>query len=266
MKKVCTTIIIFCALFLFSACSDQSENSTSASLPQVTQETTVTEDTMVTGTSSSFSKESFGAQGYTVNYWLYTPENPQDNMPLIVYLHGGTSKGDDLDLLIQKEGFPQYIYQGKLNVPAYIVMPQAPQELGLWDEMNSEVISLVSSVAEQYKIDKENISLTGHSMGGIGTWLVGYDNMDVFARIAPLSGSVSRQLRDSADEITIPVWSFVGTDQSDSKAYNSNTEFFPELEKYNQSVRLTILQGYKHREVVRAYLEYDIIDWLIGLG
>lgn len=204
------------------------------------------------------------SDGYSVNYWLYTPENPKENMPLIVYLHGGTSKGDNLDLLTEREGFPQYIQQGKLKVSAYIIMPQAPEEVRAWDEMESEVMDVVSYVMDTYQIDKANVSLTGHSMGGIGTWLIGYGNMDIFARIAPISGTVSRRLRDRAYEVSIPVWSFVGTDFSDSNAYSSNTEFFPQLEHHNPNARLTVLQGYQHRDTVKAYLEFDVIGWLIG--
>ena len=102
-------------------------------------------------------------------------------------------------------------------------------------------------------------------MGGIGTWLIGHNNPNIFARIAPLSGTVSRRLKDRAKEIKMPVWSFVGTEESDSNAYNSNVEFFPQLELQNANAKLTVLQGYGHKEVVRAYLEYGIIDWLIGL-
>lgn len=102
-------------------------------------------------------------------------------------------------------------------------------------------------------------------MGGIGTWLIGHNNPKIFSRIAPLSGTVSRRLRGRANEIKMPVWSFVGKGQSDFKAYNSNTEIFPQLAQYNSNVRLTVLQNYGHRETVKAYLQYDIIDWLIRL-
>lgn len=88
-----------------------------------------------------------------INYWLYTPDNPSAKMPLIVYLHGGTSKGNNLDLLMQHEGFPQYIKQKKLNVPAYIVMPQADEHIRAWDEMNDEIIDLVLHIIEKYDIN-----------------------------------------------------------------------------------------------------------------
>ena len=58
-------------------------------------------------------------------YWLYTPQNPTENMPLIVYLHGGSGKGEDLSLITNVEGFPRYLQDGRIgDLRAYVVMPQ----------------------------------------------------------------------------------------------------------------------------------------------
>jgi len=281
MRKLSILIVCLSLLVSLSSCgnssaetSDVNDNSkpiTEASNDALedynsiaTKDNSTTErnDTMLTNGSSSLVKCS---NGQNMSYWLYTPDNPSSKMPLIVYLHGGSSKGTNLDLLMQHEGFPQYVQQKKLSVPAYIVMPQAAEDIRAWDEMNDEIVDLVLHIIEKYDIDKKNVSLTGHSMGGIGTWLIGHSNPEIFSRIAPLSGTVSRRLKDRANEIKMPVWSFVGTEQSDSNAYNSNVEFFPQLEQHNANTQLSILQGYGHKEVVRAYLEYDIIGWLIGL-
>lgn len=40
-----------------------------------------------------------------LNCWLYTPENAVENMPLIVYLHSSTGKGDDPNVLLSSDGF-----------------------------------------------------------------------------------------------------------------------------------------------------------------
>lgn len=283
MRKLFVLIICVCILLSFTSCGkgDTEKNNDTNKPNQNTDatcdvqqgvelstgsdSTTEEDDTMITEGASTLAQAAHKcSNGESINYWLYTPENPSLKMPLIVYLHGGTSKGTDLDLLMKHDGFPQYIQQKKLSVPAYIVMPQAPEDKRAWDEMNDEVVDLVLHIIEEYDIDKDHVSLTGHSMGGIGTWLIGHSNPEMFSRIAPLSGTVSRRLKDRANEIKMPVWSFVGTEQSDSNAYNSNMEFFPQLEQHNSNALLTVLQGYGHKEVVRAYLEYDIIDWLIG--
>lgn len=209
-------------------------------------------------------KESLENGRNSIKYWLYTPEEPKDNMPIIVYLHGGSGKGDDLEKLMQNEGFPQYVRDGRLNARAYIAMPQASEYIRGWDEMNDEILFLIENLVSRFKIDRKNVSLTGHSMGGMGAWMLGCHNRNVFARIAPLSGTVGRRMSHFADRVTLPVWSFVGTEFSDARAFDSNIGFFTELKKYNSAATLTVLKGYEHREVVRAYLEYDIIGWLMG--
>lgn len=43
---------------------------------------------------------------------------------MLLYLHGGTGRGDDLEQ-VMCGGFPNYLRDGLLGeVPAYIVMPQ----------------------------------------------------------------------------------------------------------------------------------------------
>ena len=207
--------------------------------------------------------------GSDIGYWLYTPQDTAETIPLIVYLHGGTSRGNDLNLLVEHEGLPQYLLEGELNPQVYVVMPQASEAIRSWDELDAEIMKLIYCLTEHYPIDATRIALTGHSMGGIGTWLIGFEHQDFFRRIAPLSGTISRKISNKLDKLTIPVWSFVGTDESDQNAYTCNTSLFPELMQSNENtqlIQLTILDGYKHREVVRAYLEYDILGWLVDEG
>ena len=67
-------------------------------------------------------------------YWLYTPENPAENMPLIVYLHGASGRGEDLNLVVADEDFPKYLKTGELgDVRAYVLIPQLPAELVVAD-------------------------------------------------------------------------------------------------------------------------------------
>lgn len=105
-----------------------------------------------------------------LKYWLYTPSDPTEDMPLIVYLHGGSGKGDDLELITAADGFPQYLRDGKLgDVRAYVVIPQLPSSQKGWANAAAAVRSLIQATVSEFDIDKENISLTGHSMGGTGT-------------------------------------------------------------------------------------------------
>ena len=49
---------------------------------------------------ASFTPQHFTLRnGRVIGYWLYTPAGAVENMPLILYLHGGSGKGDDLELV-----------------------------------------------------------------------------------------------------------------------------------------------------------------------
>lgn len=53
--------------------------------------------------------------GTALDYWLYTPENPAEDMPLIVYLHGGSGKGNDLKKILDEGSLPSYLWSEQLS-------------------------------------------------------------------------------------------------------------------------------------------------------
>lgn len=56
---------------------------------------------------ASFTQQHFTLRnGRVIGYWLYTPAGAVENMPLILYLHGGSGKGDDLELVTQADSLP----------------------------------------------------------------------------------------------------------------------------------------------------------------
>lgn len=199
--------------------------------------------------------------------WLYTPSNPTANMPLIVYLHGGSGKGNDLSLLTGTDGFPNYLQSGLLgDVRAYVIMPQLPGAQKGWADAQEALYSLIQNTVSQYGIDPGNISLTGHSMGGTGTWNLAAAYPSLFARIAPLSGSV----RDAADTAAvlrnIPVWAFVGSADTIVPP-ESSEEVVTLLLESNADASITVFDGADHFTVPQlTYLDSSInlMGWLIG--
>ena len=200
-------------------------------------------------------------------YWLYIPKNPVENMPLIVYLHGSSGKGDDLNILMEEDGFPQYLKNGQLgDVPAYILIPQLPAEKRGWASVSQSVYQLISDTVAVYQIDPDNISLTGHSMGGTGTWNLAVQYPDLFARIAPLSGSVRGQAEKLKVLKDVPVWAFVGAEDTViPPEYSENA--VSELETLGGNAQITIFEGADHFAVPsETYLDTSIglIAWLTG--
>ena len=200
-------------------------------------------------------------------YWLYTPVNPTDNMPLIVYLHGGSGKGNDLDKLINNDGFPKYLYDGKLgNIPAYVLIPQLPSNMRGWIDANASLMELINTIAVSYNIDQSNISLTGHSMGGTGTWDIALLNPSKFSKIAPLSGSIKNTEENINALSSLPIRAFVG-DSDTIVSPESSIAFINSLSQINQLASVTKLQNAGHFDIpALVYLnsQDNIINWLIS--
>ena len=202
-----------------------------------------------------------------LKYWLYTPSDPTEHMPLIVYLHGGSGKGDNLELITAVDGFPKYLRDGKLgDVRAYVIIPQLPSSQKGWANGAAAVYELIQVTVSKFGIEEANISLTGHSMGGTGTWNLALSYPTLFARIAPLSGSVRVQPEYIEKLKNIPVWAFVGSADTIVPP-DSSMEFIAALKEAGGNAEITIFDDADHFTVPSlTYLDQEInlINWLTG--
>ena len=201
-----------------------------------------------------------------IGYLLYTPENASENLPLLVYLHGGHGKGNDLSVLLDTDGFPKYLADGELGeIPAYVLIPQLSASEKGWLSFADTVMALIDAICKEKAIDRSRIALTGHSMGGTGTWDLALAYPDVFSRIAPMSGSV----KTTADTLKIlesmPIWAFVG--ENDVVVKPESTEAFIEsVSEQNSDARVTVFENTDHVGVPqRTWLENgtELLDWLL---
>lgn len=213
---------------------------------------------------SSFTQQTFSASGgECLRYWLYIPENAVNNMPLVVYLHGGSGKGDELSLVTEAESLPRFLQDGRLAPSCYVIAPQLPKTCRSWAEKKDALLELIDSVCRQYPIDPARVSLTGHSMGGTGTWELALACPERFSAAAPLSGSVQTMPANIQKLGSLPIWAVVGG--ADTIVDPASSERFIQILSHsNPNCRITVLDGTDHFSVPAAYLDesLDIPGWL----
>ena len=140
-----------------------------------------------------------------VTYFVYGPENVSDlngvSLPLIVWLHGrgeiGTSGG------ILGSGLFKVVNDwSKYNldpIPAIIVAPQTPEQ-GWSNSRNINTIkALISYAKDKYKINSNDITLMGHSMGGNGVITVSRQMKDTYSALVIMSGGSNTKVGNDAD-------------------------------------------------------------------
>ena len=200
-----------------------------------------------------------------LEYYLYTPSNPIDNMPLIMYLHGATFKSLDASELLKTDGFPKYLNDKAYgDLKAYVVIPKITESTKNWVDISDKLEKLIKTLNTEYKIDLNKLSLTGHSIGGTGTYQLQIKLSDTFACIAPMSGFI----RNTDENITAvskaKVWAFVGTNDTVISP-NSTKQAIKLLKDKGADAKLTEYQDADHFNVpVLGYKDIDFIDWLVN--
>lgn len=201
-----------------------------------------------------------------LDYWLYAPPGARDGLPLIVYLHGGSGRGDDLELVMEAESLPKFLRDGDLAPSAYVLMPQLPSGETGWDGVTEGLAELIDTVVEDCGADAGRVSLTGHSMGGTGAFAVAAVLPGHFSCAAPLSGSVrdSREMRAALADL--PVWAIAGA-QDDVVDPAAARDFLAALRAVNPDARYTEVEDAGHFDLpARAYLDGEIglVRWLLS--
>jgi predicted peptidase len=107
---------------------------------------------------------------HNMGYLLYLPTNyssSSEKHPLILFLHGSGERGSKLSL-VKRHGPPK-IVEERSDMPFIVVSPQLSLENQFFDP--SALSALLDSIEEKYRVDKDQISVTGLSMGG-GVWAI----------------------------------------------------------------------------------------------
>ena len=216
------------------------------------------------GSAADFSIQEPCAVG-GLQYWLYTPENAAPGMPMIVYLHGGSGKGSQPELITAEESLPRYLQTGLLQPKAYVVIPQLPETYRGWEEAAEPLMQLIAYLETACGVDGTRVSLTGHSMGGVGVWKLAQEFPGFFSCIVPLSGSVQTTGESLRLLSETPVWAFVG-DSDTVVSPDSSIRAVEALRKQGASAAVTVLEDTDHFGVPAAVDlngDMDVIGWML---
>ena len=129
------------------------------------------------------------SDGKLFPYRVYVPRSYDgaSATPLVVMLHGAL--GDERYYFSGL--FDPAMIKGEADRRGYILV--GVNGRGRFGLSQEDVFEVINAVTRDYKIDASRIYLTGHSMGGFGTWVVASSKPELFAAIAPVSGGPPAQ-------------------------------------------------------------------------
>jgi predicted peptidase len=191
-------------------------------------------------------------------YWVYLPENYSDHSewPLLLYLHGGGDRGNDLEKS-KRRGMANFIDQGK-KFPMIVVSPQCPNDFA-WESV--PLMELLDDMEKRFSVDRQRFYVMGFSMGGHGTWNLASRKTERFAGIVPIAG---RGDPEEAKKLTdLPVWAFHG--QRDSVVpVEGTTKMVGAIKAAGGTkVKMTVIPQEKHGIENRILKRNDLFEWLL---
>ncbi len=196
--------------------------------------------------------------GYNMNYVVFYPKNYSKNLPLITYLHGAGERGENVEHVF-RHGLARVLNEGK-ELNAVILIPQCPKTF-VWDNVVEGVKSLIDKIISDFDVDKKRVSLTGSSMGGFGTWMMGLTYPEFFSAIAPVAGG-GMSWR-TAKLVNVPIKSFHGTIDLTVPIIYSKM-MVDGVNECGGNAELVPLEGFSHNDGINyAYDSTDLIQFLL---
>ncbi len=192
-----------------------------------------------------------------MGYLLYLPKeyDQKEKWPLVLFLHGSGERGDDLEL-VKTHGPPKLIAEGR-DFPCIVVSPQCPKDR-TWEPI--ELTALLDDLCRTLKVDEDQISVTGLSMGGFGSWQLAAYSPKRFSAIAPICGGGETYWVRRFPHLA--VWVFHGA-KDPGVPLERSQEMVDALKKEGGNVRFTVYAEAGHDSWTETYNNPEFYEWLL---
>lgn len=210
------------------------------------------------------SKEQITTLGITMGYHkcVITNENSTEALILVVYLHGGSSKGNDNEKQLLEPGtdsIARYLETHGIN--AIFLIPQCPTDKSWGGPMNTMLKAMIDRYASEGVADTNRIYIFGGSMGGTGTWgmLSAYPNF--FAAAMPVAANPSKTVVENV--ATTPAYTVMGTADAIMKVETA-ASFVEELKALDDDVRMDVEEGWTHETTCIQSYTTARLEWVFS--
>ena len=248
------------ATWVFTAGASASSPTSSATAAKITYP--------ALGPTANLGQHPYSSEKARLSFLLYLPaeygKDPHREWPLILYLHGSGSRGNNLDYL-KLEGLPKKL-EGEPSFPFLVLSPQIENENAYWPDSatSSSLLALLDEIALVYSINPKQIYLTGVSLGGNGTWEIGLRNPGRFAALVPVMGYYGYPFTvpdNICDLKTVPIWAFHGA-KDETVPLDAEESLVKALQACEGDVRLTVYPDAGHDIATEVYTRPDIYTWM----
>ena len=174
--------------------------------------------------------------------------------PVILFLHGAGSRGDDIDVLRNNPFFQ--ITDEYTDFPFITVAPQCSEDT--WFDQFGDLKELVLNMPDC--IDCDRVYAMGASMGGYAVWQLAMSLPDVLSAVVPICGG--GMYWNARRLVNTNIWAFHGADDGVVLA-RETMEMVKRVNAAGGNAICTIYDNTEHDSWSRTYSNPDVFKWLL---
>ena len=183
-----------------------------------------------------------------------------DKASLVIYLHGGSSKGNDNETQMQEPAINDIsTWLMENNRKTIMLVPQCPQNLSWLGPVQDALVSLLQTYIDRNMADADKVYILGGSMGGTGTWNMLSNHPDFFAAAMPVAGNPTGLNAEAVSKT--PLFTVMGTADNIMKISDVET-FLTEMDSYNAEYEFNIEENWTHEDVCKKSYTGERLDWV----
>lgn len=192
-------------------------------------------------------------------YRIFIPSSydPAKKYPLVVALHG--MGGDENSYFA---GYENGIIKREAEARGYLVVcpkGRAPASMYL-GSAEQDVLDVIAEMKREYAIDEDRVYLTGHSMGGYGTWSIAVNHPKMFAAIAPVAGGGMPQVFARVSTIAHIPEIVVHGNADPTVSVDESRRMVKAAQAAGAKVKYIEVEGGNHSNIVAPNMK-EIFDW-----
>ena len=214
-----------------------------------------------------------GKDGKESKYVLFVPSGYKGDKeyPIILFLHGAGEREGGKKGPVEVGIGPAIKNYGEKEFPFFVVFPQC--EAGKEHNWRADgpdaqrALAMLDEVSKAYKIDGKRVSLTGLSMGGMGTWSLAVKYPERWAAIAPICGRADPKLGELSEQAKkikdLPCWCFHG-DADTAVPVQGSRDMIQALKDAGGKPKYTEYPKVGHNSWDNAYGDKQLYEWLLS--
>lgn len=210
---------------------------------------------------ASFSFEEYHSGSIRMPYRQAVITGSSSPSKLVVYLHGGTNKGNNNTSQMNEPGIDsiaRFISEHYLN--SVFIIPQCPGNES-WGGKMTDVLKNLIDDRKSYFTDIKDIYIFGGSMGGTGTWTMISKFPSLFSAAMPVAGNPSKC--DANNVVQTPLFTVMGTDDQIMEI-NTVRDFISLLNVRGAKYVFETEYGWSHEDTCIKSYTADRLSWVFS--